>query len=60
MKRVTAIIGTESRAATYRAVREFEQQLKLLGEVEFECVFLNEYNLQFCRGCKLCFDRGED
>ena len=60
MKRVTAFIGTESRRNTYKAVQEFEKHLKRLGEIEFEYVFLSDYRLEFCRGCKVYFDRGEE
>ena len=60
MKKVTAFIGTETRKYTYRAVQEFEKRLKERGEVEFEYVFLSDYTLDYCRGCKVCFDRGEE
>lgn len=60
MKKVTAFIGTQSRKATYQAVQEFEKNLKQQGEIEFECVFLSDYNLEFCRGCKQCFVKGEE
>lgn len=60
MKKVTAFIGTASKMATWQAVQEFERNLKQYGEIEFEYVFLNEYNLEFCQGCKLCFDKGEE
>ena len=60
MKRVTAFIGTPSRKATYRAVQLFEQNLKQYGEIEFEYVFLSDYRLELCRGCKLCFNKGEE
>jgi len=60
MKRVAAFIGTQARRHTYEALQEFEKRLKELGDVEFEYVFLSDYNLEFCRGCKLCFDKGEE
>lgn len=60
MKKVIAIIGTQTRKATYRAVQEFEKNLKKKGEIEFEYVFLSDYRLEFCRGCKVCFDKGEE
>lgn len=59
MKKVTAFIGTAQRQATYEAVREFEKNLKQEGEIDFETVFLSDYRLEFCLGCKLCFDKGE-
>lgn len=53
------IIGSERKKATYQAVRELEQNLKQYEEIDFEYIFLSDYNLGFCQGCKLCFDKGE-
>jgi multimeric flavodoxin WrbA len=60
MKKVTAFIGTQTRRNTYRAVQEFEKNLKQYGEIDFEYLFLSDHKLEFCRGCKLCFDTGEE
>ncbi|MEK4328608.1 NAD(P)H-dependent oxidoreductase [Paenibacillus sp. FSL R7-0312] len=60
MKKVTAIIGNQQKHATYRAVCEFEAQLRTYGEIEFEYIFLKDYRLEFCRGCKVCFSKGEE
>ena len=60
MKKVIAIIGTQTRKATYRAVQEFEKNLKQQDEIDFEYLFLSDYHLEFCRGCKVCFDKGEE
>lgn len=61
MKKVTAFIGSTQKRGTYQAILEFEKNLKQYGEIDFEIVFLNEYYLEFCKGCsKLCFDRGEE
>jgi NADPH-dependent FMN reductase len=59
MKKVTAFIGTASKKATYQAVQEFEQNLKQYGDSDFETVFLSEYHLELCWGCKQCFMKGE-
>lgn len=60
MKKVTAFIGSARKQATYEAVREFEKNLKSYTEIDFEYVFLKDYRLEYCRGCKLCFDKGEE
>jgi multimeric flavodoxin WrbA len=60
MKKVTAFIGTKAKKATYLAVQEFEKNLKQHGEIEFEYVFLSDYQIEFCRGCKMCFLKGEE
>ena len=59
MKKVTAFIGSARKKATYYAVREFEKNLKQREEIDFEYVFLSNYNLNFCQGCCQCFDKGE-
>jgi len=59
MKRVTAFISSARKGVTYEAVREFEKALKAYEELEFEVVFLSDYRLEFCRGSKMCFDKGE-
>ena len=60
MKKVTAFIGTQTKKHTYQAVQEFEKNLRQYGEIDFEHVFLSDYHLEFCRGCKVCFDKGEE
>lgn len=60
MKKITAFIGSARKKTTYQAIQEFEKNLKQYDEFNFEYVFLSEYNLEFCLGCKLCFDKGEE
>jgi len=60
-KVVTAIVGSaRKRGLTYKATRQFLDNLEPFGDVRGEIVFLNEYNLGVCRGCKSCFLRGEE
>ena len=60
MKKVIAFIGSQRKHATYWAVQEFEERLKESQEIEFEYIHLKDYRLDFCRGCILCFDKGEE
>ncbi len=60
VKKVTAFVGSARRRHTYNAVREFLERLEALGDVESEIVRLSEYRIDTCRGCKRCFDRGEE
>ncbi|WP_313344633.1 flavodoxin family protein [Sedimentibacter sp.] len=60
MKKITAFIGSARKKSTYQAIQEFEKNFKQYDEFDFEYVFLSEYHLEFCQGCKLCFDRGEE
>jgi multimeric flavodoxin WrbA len=60
MKKVTAFVGTARKKSTYGAVREFLDKLHSLGDVECEIVALSDHPLGMCRGCKLCFEKGEE
>src|SRR3954451_10812814 len=61
MKTVTAFLGSARRKGlTYRAVRRFLDHLEALGDVRSEIVFLSDYSIGVCRGCKSCFLHGEE
>src|SRR5678816_3486561 len=59
-KRVTAFVGTARKKSTYNAVRQFLDNLKSFGNVEYEIVVLNHHQLGICKGCKRCFSKGEE
>jgi len=59
--RVTAFVGSAHRGgATFSAARTLLDLLEAFGDVEGEVVVLNDFRLGLCRGCKVCFDRGEE
>jgi len=60
MKKVTAFVGSARKRNTYKAVVQFMKNLQALGDVEVEIVTLSDYKLGFCRGCMVCFDKGEE
>ena len=60
MKKVTAFVGSARKQNTYKAVEQFMTDLQSLGDVEVEIVMLSKYKLGFCRGCFLCFRKGEE
>ena len=61
MKPVTVFVGSaRKKGATAAAARKFLDNLQSFGDVQGEIVFLGEYNLGLCRGCKVCFVRGEE
>ena len=60
MKKVTAFVGSARKKHTYNAVRQFLDHLQSLGDVEYEIVPLSDLRLGTCRGCKVCFAKGEE
>lgn len=58
--KVTAFIGSARKKYTYNASERFLQKLQSLGEIEYEIVPLSDYNLETCKGCKLCLNKGEE
>jgi multimeric flavodoxin WrbA len=59
MKKVTAFVGSSRKKNTYRAVEQYLNNLRALGDCETEIVVLSDYSLGICRGCQLCFNKGE-
>ncbi len=60
MKSVVAFLGSgRKHGVTYRATRQFLDNLEQLGNVRTDLVFLADHNVGLCRGCKACFIRGE-
>ncbi len=60
MKRVTVFVGSARKRLTHYAVRQFVDHLESLGDVEYEIVTLSDHRLGVCRGCCLCFKKGEE
>lgn len=61
LKSVTVFVGSgRKRGATFAAARRFLDNLQSFLDVKGEIVFLCEYDLGLCRGCKACFLRGEE
>jgi len=61
MKSVTAFVGSARKhGVTHRATRQFLDDLQSFGDVRSELVFLSEYDVGLCRGCKACFSQGEE
>jgi multimeric flavodoxin WrbA len=60
MKKVTAFVGSAHKRNTHRAVVQFLEKLQALGEIEYEIVTLSNYKLGLCRGCRVCFEKGEE
>ena len=60
MRKVTVFVGSARKKHTYNAAVQFLDTLQSLGDVETEIVRLSDYRLEMCRGCKVCFDKGEE
>lgn len=60
-KSVTVLMGSPHKGgATLTAARTFLAHLESWGDVHGEIVVLSEYDIRMCRGCKACFDYGEE
>ncbi len=58
--KVTAFIGSARKKHTYDVSEKFLQKLQSLGDIEYEIVMLSDYNLNTCKGCMLCLNKGEE
>lgn len=59
--KVLAIIGSpKDRGNSYRVTKQVEERMRQIDDgVQFEYLFLNDANLEPCRGCFLCVMKGE-
>jgi len=60
MNKVTAFVGSARKKHTYHAVRQFLDNLQALGDVETEIVMMSDHQVGTCRGCIVCFEKGEE
>jgi multimeric flavodoxin WrbA len=59
--KILAIIGSpRGKGNCYKLTRKVEEKMSLLGNVEFEYLFLKDVDLKPCRGCGLCYLKGEN
>ncbi len=59
--KVTVLLGSPHKGgATERASRRFLDHLESFGDVDAEIVSLSDYDIGVCRGCKTCFEKGEE
>jgi multimeric flavodoxin WrbA len=58
--KVTAFVGSARKKQTYNATENLLQNLTSLGNIEYEIVRLSDYNLETCKGCIVCFNKGEE
>jgi multimeric flavodoxin WrbA len=53
--KILTIMGSPRKGNTYRAVRRIEENMKAMGDVEFEYLWLKDAGLAECKGCTVCF-----
>ena len=56
----TAFVGSARKKHTFDCVRRFLNSLVSVGDVDYEIVTLSDYNLETCRSCCVCFEKGEE
>jgi multimeric flavodoxin WrbA len=60
MKKVIAFVGSARKRLTHYAVCRLLDNLHSLGEIETAIIALSGHRLGTCRGCKVCFEKGEE
>jgi multimeric flavodoxin WrbA len=65
MKILGCIGSYRTHGNTARVLSLIEEQMRREAErvgetLDFETVYLGHLNMQMCRGCRICFDRGEE
>lgn len=58
--KLTVIFGSPRKKNSYLVTRAFEEELRKLGPVQFEYIFLNKLSLKPCIGCHNCLFYGKE
>jgi multimeric flavodoxin WrbA len=58
--KILAIVGSPHKGNSLEKTQGIESRLKQFGDVEFEYVHLKDVDLRPCKGCFVCFIKGED
>ena len=58
--KVIAFVGSARKKHTYNSTEQLLHNLQSLGDIEYEIITLSDYHLEVCKGCKLCFIKGEE
>lgn len=58
--KILVIMGSPQKGNTYRATKKIEEFMQSMGNVQFEYLMLKDANLSQCRGCFVCFLKGEE
>jgi multimeric flavodoxin WrbA len=58
--KILAIMGSPHRGNSLQATQRIEENLTRYGDVEFEYVHLKDLKLEPCRGCFVCFMKGDE
>ena len=58
--KIAVLMGSPRKKDSYRICQLIERSFSPQSEVEFDYLFLKDYNIEECRGCGQCFQKGED
>jgi multimeric flavodoxin WrbA len=58
--KILAILGSPHKGNSLHATQRIQEKLTQFGDVEFEYVHLKDVELKPCKGCFVCFMKGEE
>lgn len=58
--KISVVMGSPRKGDSFNICREIEEEIKHKNDdVQFDYIFLNQYDIKECRGCSLCFQKSE-
>ncbi len=58
--KIVAIIGSPHKGNTLKITQQVEENMKNLGDVKFDYLFLKDIDLKQCTGCFNCLRNGKE
>ena len=57
--KVVVLLGSPRKKDGYRVCQMIEEKMRQKGDTAFEYIHLSSLHIEECRGCSLCFSKGE-
>lgn len=58
--KITVLMGSPRKKDSYRICKLLEESFPSSANAQFDYLFLNDYQIEGCKGCGQCFQKGEE
>lgn len=58
--KILVLLGSPRKKDSYKVIKQIEDRMNQKGSVDFEYIQLSKLHIEECKGCELCFFKGEE
>lgn len=58
--KIIALMGSQRKNGSgYKYTAQIEKKIGSISDVDFEYLFLSDFDIKMCKGCMICYEKGE-